>query len=323
MPADRRSRRRTTSCSFTDEFLKKRRSASARTRSAASRNVATEGALPRRPALRAMRQTTARNRSDATHAGAGAPRGVEALRLRAGADGGRLRGRAGEVMALVGDNGAGKSTLIKCIAGIYPTDYGRDPLRRRAGHDPRAEGLGAPRDRGRLPGPRALRQPRRRPEHVPRPRGARPLPAPGRDRMEASARPRRCKTLSVTTIRSMRQNVAGALRRPAPVGRGRQGRDVELASVVILDEPTAALGVAQTRQVSISSSGSASRASPWSSSRTTCTTSSRSPTRITVLRLGQNVGRLQAHRDQPAAGGRGDHRRPALRACPAGRARPR
>src|SRR6266581_2700143 len=32
--------------------------------------------------------------------------------------------RSGEVMALVGDNGAGKSTLIKCVAGIYPIDAG-------------------------------------------------------------------------------------------------------------------------------------------------------------------------------------------------------
>ncbi len=32
--------------------------------------------------------------------------------------------RPGEVTALVGDNGAGKSTLIKCIAGIHPFDDG-------------------------------------------------------------------------------------------------------------------------------------------------------------------------------------------------------
>ena len=82
--------------------------------------------------------------------------------------------RSGEVMALVGDNGAGKSTLIKCIAGIYAVDCGSDVVRRRA--SPRSSG---PKeaieagDRGRLPGPRAVRQPRRRSEHVPRPRRAR------------------------------------------------------------------------------------------------------------------------------------------------------
>lgn len=31
----------------------------------------------------------------------------------------------GEVVGLVGDNGAGKSTLVKCIAGIYPIDSGK------------------------------------------------------------------------------------------------------------------------------------------------------------------------------------------------------
>ena len=76
--------------------------------------------------------------------------------------------RAGEVMALVGDNGAGKSTLIKCIAGIYTADSGEILFDGQPVTIQRPEGLGPARHRGRLPGSRALRQPRRRPEHVPR-----------------------------------------------------------------------------------------------------------------------------------------------------------
>ena len=61
----------------------------------------------------------------------------------------------GEVVALVGDNGAGKSTLIKAIAGAQPPDSGErqfDGQQVRLNTPARRD---RPRDRDRLPGPRA------------------------------------------------------------------------------------------------------------------------------------------------------------------------
>jgi general nucleoside transport system ATP-binding protein len=39
----------------------------------------------------------------------------------------------GEVHGLLGENGAGKSTLMNILYGLYRSDEGRDPHRRRAG----------------------------------------------------------------------------------------------------------------------------------------------------------------------------------------------
>src|SRR3712207_9100023 len=47
-------------------------------------------------------------------------------------------------MALVGDNGAGKSTLIKCLAGIYPIDGGEIHF------DGRKVDINGPKDAARL-----------------------------------------------------------------------------------------------------------------------------------------------------------------------------
>jgi D-xylose transport system ATP-binding protein len=155
--------------------------------------------------------------------------------------------RAGEVMALVGDNGAGKSTLIKGVAGIYPFDEGEVYVDGKEVH------IHGPRDAARL-GIEVVYQDLALADNL-------DVVANmylGRERvrtgivldestMERSAR-ETLDSLSVTTLRSVRQAVAGL--------SGGQRQSVAVAKavmwnsrVVILDEPTAALGVVQTRQV--------------------------------------------------------------------------
>jgi D-xylose transport system ATP-binding protein len=155
--------------------------------------------------------------------------------------------RPGEVMALVGDNGAGKSTLIKGVAGIYPFDEGEVYVEGKQVH------IHGPRDAARL-GIEVVYQDLALADNL-------DVVANmylGRERvrsgvvldestMERSSR-ETLDSLSVTTLRSVRQAVAGL--------SGGQRQSVAVAKavmwnsrVVILDEPTAALGVVQTRQV--------------------------------------------------------------------------
>jgi D-xylose transport system ATP-binding protein len=155
--------------------------------------------------------------------------------------------RDGEVMALVGDNGAGKSTLIKCIAGIHPSDSGEI----RFGGQP--VNIHGPKDAARL-GIEVVYQDLALADNLDVVQnmylgremvdGARRL---DETEMEAKAQ-ETLSGLSVTTIRSVRQTVAGL--------SGGQRQSVAVAKavmwnskLVILDEPTAALGVEQTKQV--------------------------------------------------------------------------
>jgi D-xylose transport system ATP-binding protein len=154
---------------------------------------------------------------------------------------------AGCVTALVGDNGAGKSTLIKCVAGIYRIDGGEIL------YDGQPVHVHGPRDAADL-GIEIVYQDLALADNLDvvenmflgreELEGLRTL---DEVKMESRAR-ETLKSLSVTTIRSVRQTVAGL--------SGGQRQSVAVAKavmwnsrLVVLDEPTAALGVAQTRQV--------------------------------------------------------------------------
>ena len=162
-------------------------------------------------------------------------------------DGVNFEVRDGEVMALVGDNGAGKSTLIKCVAGIYSIDEGE--LRFEGEHVT----IHGPKDAAKL-GIEVVYQDLAlcdnldvvqnmylgRETHDPL---FRLREAPMEQRTTETL-----KSLAVTTIRSVRQPVAtlsGGQRQSVAVARAVMWNN----RVVFLDEPTAALGVAQTRQV--------------------------------------------------------------------------
>jgi D-xylose transport system ATP-binding protein len=155
--------------------------------------------------------------------------------------------RAGEVMALVGDNGAGKSTLVKTVAGIHAPDSGEILFDGKPVH------IHSPKEASRL-GIEVVYQDLALCDNLDVVQNMF-LGREERDwlwRLKEPAMEQRTaetlRGLSVTTIRSIRQPVASL--------SGGQRQSVAVAKavlwnskLVILDEPTAALGVAQTRQV--------------------------------------------------------------------------
>ncbi|GAA0431160.1 ABC transporter ATP-binding protein [Acrocarpospora corrugata] len=152
----------------------------------------------------------------------------------------------GEVTALVGDNGAGKSTLVKCIGGIHPMDSGEYFF---AGEKVHVSG---PRDAAAM-GVEIVYQDLALCDNLDIVQNM----FLGRERKsglvldEDTMEEMAAKTLaglSVRTVKSLRQHVSSL--------SGGQRQTVAIAKavlwnskVVILDEPTAALGVAQTAQV--------------------------------------------------------------------------
>lgn len=153
---------------------------------------------------------------------------------------------AGQVTALAGDNGAGKSTLIKCISGIHPIDGGEiqwegRPVRISTPKDAAALGIQtvyqdlALCDNLDIVQNMFLGRERLRRGQL------------DEESMERAAK-ETLSSLAVTTVQSVRQQVgmlSGGQRQSVAIAKG----VLWSAQLVVMDEPTAALGVAQTRMV--------------------------------------------------------------------------
>ncbi|MFG2450976.1 ATP-binding cassette domain-containing protein [Streptomyces sp. M41(2017)] len=156
-----------------------------------------------------------------------------------------LEVHAGEVVALVGDNGAGKSTLVKTIAGVHPIDEGAiewdgKPVQINRPHDAQHLGIATVYQDlalcdnidvvGNLYLGRELKK-----------RGI-------LDEVEMERRSRELlDTLSIRipSVRIPIASLSGGQRQTVAIARSMLGEP----KLVILDEPTAALGVEQTAQV--------------------------------------------------------------------------
>jgi len=196
--------------------------------------------------------------------------------------------RSGEVMSLVGDNGAGKSTLIKCVAGTHTPDHGEILFEGRQVH------IHGPKDAAKL-GIEVVYQDLALCDNLDVVQNMylgreahdlfHRLKEPVMEQKTADT----LKSLAVTTIRSVRQPVAtlsGGQRQSVAVAKAVQWN----SKLVILDEPTAALGVAQTEQVLALVKRLAEQGLAVILISHNLHDIFEAATRITVLRLGRTVG---------------------------------
>jgi D-xylose transport system ATP-binding protein len=159
---------------------------------------------------------------------------------------------AGEVVALVGDNGAGKSTLIKAIAGIQPGDeyearWDGEPVQLNTPQDATRHGIATVyQDLALCDNLDVVANLYLGKEEI---EDGVTKVVKAIDEIEMEQRSvDLLRSLAVRTLRSVRTEVAGlsgGQRQTVAIARSMLGDP----KIVILDEPTAALGVAQTRQV--------------------------------------------------------------------------
>ncbi len=152
---------------------------------------------------------------------------------------------AGEVVGLVGDNGAGKSTLIKCIAGIHQADSGEIWFegRRVSIHNPKdAADLGIQTVYQDL----ALCDNLDVVANLYLGREATSfLPLDEVTMERFSLETLRSLSVSIPNVRTIIASLSGGQRQSVAISRAVMWN----SKLVILDEPTAALGVVQSKQV--------------------------------------------------------------------------
>lgn len=170
-----------------------------------------------------------------------------------GLDGVSLQLHAGEVLAVIGDNGAGKSTLIKCLTGAYIPDEGQLFLDGKEVHfrrpqDARAAGIEtvyqnlAVSPALDVASNLYLGRERRKPGIL-----GTVFRALDKSGMRREAR-EQVEKLGISTLQDVTvavENLSGGQRQAVAVARAAAFG----SKVVVLDEPTAALGVRESNQV--------------------------------------------------------------------------
>jgi simple sugar transport system ATP-binding protein len=160
--------------------------------------------------------------------------------------------RSGDVLGLVGDNGAGKTTLVKCLAGIIKPDSGEIAI------DGQTVAIDSPRTAHRL-GIETVHQDLALIDTLDvtanlflnreRTAGAGPLRAFGWMRNRQMHRQAKeildSLRINIPSVRAPIERLSGGQRQAVAVGRAVAWGQ----RIVLMDEPSAALGVEQTRLV--------------------------------------------------------------------------
>ena len=152
----------------------------------------------------------------------------------------------GEVVGLLGHNGAGKSTLVKILSGAYTSDGGEIQV------EGKRVDIRTPKD-AKSHGIETIYQQLALAENLPAPANIflgrelmTPLGTVDDDRMEAEARKILDRLdLKIKSLRDNVRNLSGGQRQAIAIGRAIYFN----ARILIMDEPTAALGPQETHKV--------------------------------------------------------------------------